>query len=71
MNAYLVTLEGQMIKWSQIELARAITCTFIHCYAPQLRANWFGSDCQSVHLPSPTPPPSKNKIYLDSLKKNH
>ena len=29
-----VTLEGQMIKWSLIELVRDITCTLMHCYAP-------------------------------------
>ena len=25
-----ITFEGQMIKWSQIELVQAITCTFMH-----------------------------------------
>ena len=25
-----ITLEDQMIKWSQIEFVQAITCTFMH-----------------------------------------
>ena len=29
-----VTIEGQMIKWSYIELVRDITCTLMHCYFP-------------------------------------
>ena len=67
-----VTLEGQMIKWSYIELVRAITCTFMHCYVPNLKevegANWFGPVSLSVHLPitPPRPPPQKKKD-MDSL----
>ena len=67
-----VTLEGQMTKWSEIELVRDITCTLMHCYAPNFKefegANWFGPVRLSIHLPPyaphPNPPP---KIHLLEL----
>ena len=67
-----VTLEGQMIKWPEIELVRDITCTFMHCYAPNFEEvegpNWFGPVRLSVHLlPFPhTPPPPKKKKFTYS-----
>ena len=72
-----VTLEGQMIKWSLIELVRDITCTLMHCDAPNLEevegANWFGPVHLSIHLPLPPSPLQKKKknfsffLNLDSL----
>ena len=60
-----VTLEGQMIKWSLIELVRAITCTFMHCYVPNFEENegayGFGLIRLSVHLPLP---PAKTFFFL-------
>ena len=61
------TLEGQMIKWSQIELVRAITCTFMRCCAHNFRevegANWFRPVRLSVDLPLPARPP-KNVFFF-------
>ena len=70
-----VTFEGQMIKWSSIELVRAITCTFIYGFqnnfaqllSPtskkfkgQLGLGLFA--CPSIYFcPTPPPPPPKKK----------
>ena len=72
-----VTHEGQMIKWSEIELVRNITCTIMHCYAPNFEevegANWFGRVRLSIQqplllnplTPPPPPPPHEpNQKYM-------
>ena len=45
-----------MIKWSKIELVRAIHSTFMHVYAPNFEeiegAYWFGPIHLSVCLPN-------------------
>ena len=55
------------------EFVRAITCTFMHCYAPIFEdvevANWFGPVRLHVHLPPLPPPPplplQKYVFFLD------
>ena len=64
-----VTLEGQMIKWSEIELFRDITSTLMHCYAPNFEevegANWFGPVCLFFLIFFfRKPPPQKIHIFF-------
>ena len=40
-----VTLEGQMIKWSQIELVRALNCTFMHVFQINLALVFSKGSC--------------------------
>ena len=65
-----VTLEGQIIKWSEIELVRDITCTFMHCYTPNFeeieKANLFGPVRLPVHIHPPHPPPLQKKKHKNS-----
>ena len=42
-------IEGQMIKWSYIELAHTITCTFMHGFLNNM-ARLFSLKCQLKHL---------------------
>ena len=68
-----------------IELVRDITCTLMHCYAPNFEevegANWFGPVRLFSHLPAPPPtppntfpapppPPKKKKRVEFFVKKN-
>ena len=39
-----VTLVSQMIKWLLIEFVRDITCTLMHCYAPNFKEVEFFTD---------------------------
>ena len=56
-----ITLECKIIKCAYIELVRAISCTFMHCNAPNFEgvegANCFGPVHLSIHLPHPPSPP--------------
>ena len=62
-----------------IELVRDITCTPMHCYAPNFEEvegeNWFGPVRLSIHLPlprppstRPTPPPPQKKKKKKKIK---
>ena len=64
-----VTLDGQMIKWSEIELVRDITCALMHCYVPNFEEieGQIGKgliDCPSIYSPHP---PNPHLIHLNSL----
>ena len=43
-----VTLEGQIIKWSKIELVRAVTSTFMHGFQNNF-AQVFSLRCNSAN----------------------
>ena len=73
-----VALEGQIIKWSYIELVRARTCIFIHCYAPSFEEFegqiGLGLFIRPFIYPPPPisspPPPKKKNIWILCKKKS-